>query len=174
MTSTNSSLIQRGLGAAQRTIQALQFTAPLATRLLVGITFFYTGHGKLQNLDRTALFFSDLGIPFPGANAIFISSLEFFGGICLMLGLGTRVFAALLSSTMVVALLTADKDTLVSKFPADLTDVSPVVLLLFLVWLVLYGGGAASLDRLISRLFKRKESKEFSVSTNNIVSRSAA
>lgn len=50
-----------------------------------------------------------------------------------MAGLRTRVFAALLSSTMVVVLLTADREGLVSKFPADLTDVSAVVLLLFLI-----------------------------------------
>lgn len=147
---------RRSLDLASRIIRSLQFAAPLLTRLVVGITFFYTGHGKLQNLDRTASFFSDLGIPFPAANALFISSLEFFGGICLMAGLGTRVFAALLSSTMVVALLTADKDSFVSKFPADLTDVSPVVLLLFLIWLVLYGAGSVSLDRLIARFWNRR------------------
>jgi putative oxidoreductase len=153
----NGNPLERSLTFASSAAQSLQFAAPLLTRLVVGITFFYTGHGKLQNLDRTASFFADLGIPFPGANAVFISSLEFFGGICLMAGLGTRVFAALLSSTMVVALLAADKESLISKFPADLTDVSPVVLLLFLVWLVLYGPGRLSLDSLI-RLLRRRSS----------------
>ena len=145
-----------GIGRAIAVLQSLQFAAPLLTRLVVGITFFYTGHGKLQNLDRTASFFADLGIPFPGANAVFISSLEFFGAICLMAGLGTRIFAALLSSTMVVALLTADRENLVSKFPADLTDVSPVVLLMFLIWLVLYGPGRISMDWLIGWLLSRR------------------
>ena len=73
-----------------------------------------------------------------------------------MAGMGTRVFAALLSSTMVVALLTADKESLISKFPADLTDVSPAVLLLFLIWLVLYGPGSISVDLLIGRLLRRR------------------
>jgi len=155
--SLNSNLIRRGSTVVTKTVESLQFAAPLLTRLVVGITFYYTGHGKLENLDRTASFFSDLGIPFPAANAIFISSLEFFGGICLLLGLGTRVFSALLSSTMIVALITADKDTLMGKFPADLTDVSSFVLLLFLIWLVLYGAGAVSLDRLIGYLAKRKK-----------------
>jgi len=154
--STNKTRLERGLDLASSAIQSLQFAAPLLTRLVVGIAFFYTGQGKLQNLDRTASFFTDLGIPFAGANAVFISSLEFFGGICLMAGLGTRVFAALLSSTMVVALLTADKESLISKFPADLTDVSPAVLLLFLIWLVLYGPGSISVDLLIGRLLRRR------------------
>ena len=152
---SNPGLIRRTIDTVSKLLGTLQFAAPLITRLLVGITFFYTGRGKLMNLDRTTAFFADLGIPFPGANAIFISSLEFFGGICLMLGFGTRIFAALLSSTMIVALLTADKDSFVSKFPAELTDVSPVVLLTFLVWLVLYGAGSFSLDNLVSRLVKR-------------------
>jgi putative oxidoreductase len=139
-------LIQRGLTAASGLTSTLQFAAPLLTRLLVGITFFYTGQGKLQNLDRTTAFFADLGIPFASANALFISSLELVGGICLMLGLGTRIFSLLLSSTMIVALLTADKASFLGKFPAELTDVSPVVLLVFLIWLALYGPGRASLD----------------------------
>ena len=153
-------LITRILNTSKRAAEALQFAAPLLTRLMVGATFFYTGRGKLANFDRTAAFFTDLGIPFPWANAAFISSLEFFGGICLILGLGTRVFAALLSSTMVVALLTADKHNLIAKFPAELTDVSPVVLLLFLVWLVLYGAGSGSLDRVLGHVLNRKKPQQ--------------
>ena len=148
---TQRNLIQRGLAKASGITSALQFAAPLLTRLLVGITFFYTGQGKLQNLDRTATFFADLGIPFAAANALFTSSLEFIGGICLMLGLGTRIFSLLLSSTMIVALLTADKANFIAKFPAELTDVSPVVLLTLLVWLLLYGPGRLSIDRLLAR-----------------------
>lgn len=147
--------IQRGMDAISRIVERLQFSAPLLTRLLVGVTFFYTGRGKLANLDRTIGFFTDLGIPFPAANAIFISGLEFIGGICLILGVGTRVFAALLSSTMVVALMTAEKDTFVSKFPAELTDdVGPVVLLVLLGWLVLHGPGVASIDRIVNRWWR--------------------
>ncbi len=159
-------LFQRASQGVSRFGNALQFAAPLLTRLMVGITFFYTGLGKLQNLDRTASFFSDLGIPFPGANAIFISSLEFIGGLGLIAGLGTRIFAALLSSTMVVALLTADKETFVSKFPADLTEVAPAVLLLLLFWLMLYGPGAASLDRLIRYLVRRRKGDEPAIGKN--------
>lgn len=122
MTNQSPNLIQRAMDVIPRALESLQFAAPLLTRLLVGITFFYTGQGKLQNLDRTVSFFADQGIPFPAANAVFISSLEFFGGICLILGLGTRIFSALLSSTMVVALLTADKESFASKFPAELTE----------------------------------------------------
>jgi len=148
-------LLDRCWNTVSKTTGALQFAPPLLTRLVIGVTFFYTGQGKLQNLDRTISFFGNLGIPFPAANAIFISSLEMIGGICLVLGLGTRLFAALLSSTMVVALMTADRESLIGKFPAELTDVAPVMLLLFLIWLALYGAGTVSLDRHLGRLFRR-------------------
>lgn len=151
--------LEAALGRGARVLAALQFAAPLLTRLLVGITFFYTGQGKLHNLDRTTAFFAGLGIPFPAANAHFIGALEFFGGACLVLGLGTRLFSGLLTCSMVVALLTADRETLVAKLPADVTDVSSAVLLLFLIWLVLYGPGVLSADYLIGRALSRKEEK---------------
>ena len=167
-------LVQRSVNYASGVVDKLQFLAPLLTRLVVGITFFYTGKGKLANLDRTTAFFSDLGIPFPAANALFISSLELIGGLCLMFGFGTRIFAALLSSTMVVALLTADKDSLITKFPAELTDVAPVVLLLFLTWLVLYGAGAASVDAMIRRWWNRRQQSVTQTDDSRSAMRSAA
>jgi len=112
------------------------------------------GNGKLHHLDKVTGFFTDLGIPFPGANAAFISGLELIGGIGLVLGLGTRIFAGLLSCTMLVAVLTADRDTFVQKFNADvstITDVTSFVYLLFLIWLVLYGPGPVSIDRFLSK-----------------------
>ena len=63
-------------------------------------------------MERTVGFFTDLGIPFPAANAAFIARLEFYGGMLLIVGLGTRIVASLLGSTMVVALMTADKEAL--------------------------------------------------------------
>ena len=86
----------------------------------------------------------------PTANAAFISTLELVGGICLMLGLGTRLFAALLSCTMVVAILTADWKDFTAAFSSSdkgLLDVTPVPFLLFLLWLVAFGAGKISVDR---------------------------
>jgi len=75
--------------------------------------------------------------------------------MCLILGVGTRIVACLLSGSMVVALLTADKQTFIDKFPADLTDVVPFVYLMFLVWLVLTGPGPVSIDRWVSKWLGR-------------------
>ncbi len=135
-------------------LAALAWIAPLATRLVIGYALHVTGHGKLSNLAKVTEFFGSLGIPFPHANAVFVSTLEFVGGLCLIIGLGTRFFAFLLSCSLLVAVLTADRDTFVQKFPADLTDVTSFTFLLFLVWLVLYGPGLISIDHWIARRFK--------------------
>jgi len=149
------SAIQRAASLGLTITGATAFLAPLLTRLVIGQAFYYTGHGKLQNFDRTVSFFTDLGIPFPAINAGFVSMIEFVGGICLILGLGTRIFSFLLSGSMVVALLTADKQSFIDKFPADITDVTPFVYLMLLIWLVLYGAGPVSLDRILNRWLRR-------------------
>jgi len=143
--------IQRLAALGLRITSALAFIAPLLTRLVIGMGLHFTGDGKLKNLDRTTGFFSDLGIPFPHANAVFVSLLEFVGGLCIALGLGTRIFAALCSCTLTVAVLTADRGTFVEKFPADLTDVASFTYLLFLLWLVFYGPGPVSIDYFLSK-----------------------
>jgi putative oxidoreductase len=126
----------------------------------MGQTFFLTGRGKLENFPRTVEFFTGLGIPMPELNAAFVSRLEFYGGMLLIVGLATLV-AAGLASTMVVALMTADKQTFLDALrgtgDSGLTDVTPFVYLLFLGWLVLAGPGAASLDRLLFNRFTADE-----------------
>ena len=159
-TSSQKRIAELGLKVAS----ALSFLAPLLTRLVVGQAFFLTGRGKWQHFENTVTFFTELGIPFPELNAAFVASLELAGGICLILGLFTRFMSAGLLSTMVVALLTADKERFLESWSpsSDIgpLDVSPFAFLLFLLWLTLYGPGAVSLDALLKRwlgLGSRKE-----------------
>ena len=151
----NETLPGRAARIGLRIAAVLAFLPPLLTRLVIGHAYFLTGGGKLENFERTVAFFADLGIPFPELNAAFVARLEYYGGILLVLGLGTRLVAGLLSTTMVVALLTADRQTFLSALAgsgeAGPTDVAAFVFLLFLVWLVVYGPGWLSLDRLIAR-----------------------
>jgi putative oxidoreductase len=150
--------IQKAAKLGLKIAAALAFLAPLATRLVVGWAFYLTGSGKWAHFDNTVTFFTELGIPFPQANAAFVSSLELVGGICLILGLFTRLMAAGLASTMVVALLTADKARFVESWrtasEVSPTDISAFVFLLFFGWLALYGPGLLSLDRLLVRWLK--------------------
>jgi putative oxidoreductase len=148
-------VISRASAWAARLLQRLAFLPPLLTRLVIGYAFFLTGRGKLQNLENTVTFFRDLGIPLPELNAAFVSRLEYYGGMLLIAGLLTRVVAALLGSTMIVALLTADKENFLRALSGaaevGLTDVTPVVFGMFLLWLLVYGPGALSLDTLLAR-----------------------
>ena len=149
-------LVRRLHAAAIGFLERLAFAAPLATRVVVGFTFMHTGWGKLHNFQRTVEFFTSLGIPFPAANAGFVSTLELVGGVLLIAGLGTRLFAAALSGSMVVALLTADKQAFLASWSSTSettpTDVASFTMLLFLLWLALLGPGKVSLDHLVFRL----------------------
>jgi len=151
MAEANEGVLQRLAGLGLRVAASLAFLAPLLTRLVIGSAFHFTGDGKLHNLDRTTQFFSSLGIPFPHFNAIFIASLEFVGGLYLVFGVASRIFAGLLSCSMLVALITSDGKEWLQKFSADITDVTSFTYLLFLIWLVLYGPGPVSIDKLLSK-----------------------
>src|SRR5262249_59481869 len=97
-------------------------------------------------------FFHDIRMPFPQANAAFVSTLELVGGTCIIVGLLTRVMSGLLASTMVVALLTADKEQFLKSLDpsSDVSpmDISSLVFLMLFAWLVLYRPGRPSLGTL--------------------------
>src|SRR5271167_4075273 len=90
----------------------LQSPFLLAVRLYWGWQFAQTGWGKLHNIEKITGFFASLNIPFPAANAHFVSTLEFAGGILLILGLGSRLISLFLACSMSVAYWTADHDAL--------------------------------------------------------------
>lgn len=148
-------IIRRASAFVLKLLGFVDFVPGLLTRLVVGFAFYDSGGGKLKNMENTISFFTDLGIPFPELNAAFVARLEYYGGMLLLAGVLTRVVALLLSSTMIVALLTADRDTFVGAFTRSsdvgLSDVAPFVLGVFLSWLVVKGPGALSLDALIKR-----------------------
>jgi len=138
-----------------RVASALAFLAPLLTRITVGYAFFLTGRGKLSNLETFAGYLKELGVPFASAQAPFVAGLEFVGGICLVIGLLTRLMSLGLLSTMVVALLTAEREGFLQSWAptGDVgpLDIDPWVFILLLSWLVLQGPGLLSLDAPLSR-----------------------
>jgi putative oxidoreductase len=146
----------RPMSVASRFAQAttvLQPFAPLVARLVVGEAFVFTGLGKWKNLDTPTALFTQIGIPAPHVSAGFIATLELVGGACLVLGLGTRVFSLLLSASMVVALMTADRQDFLSAFDPNaikgFMDVTPIPFLIPLLWLVGFGPGPISVDRVL-------------------------
>src|SRR5277367_2096407 len=69
----------------------LQSPFLLAVRLYWGWQLMQSGWGKLHHLDRVTDFFTSLNLPMPGFTATCVSGLEFFGGLLLILGLGSRL-----------------------------------------------------------------------------------
>jgi putative oxidoreductase len=138
--------------------EKLAFIAPLATRIVIGLAFFRTGTGKFRHFDNVVGFFQGLGIPLPAFHAGLVASMETFGGIALILGLFTRFFAAGLSITMVVALMTADTAAFLASWGSagetSPTDITSFVFLLFLVWLIFFGAGKVSLDALLRKVLR--------------------
>lgn len=127
----------------------------LAVRLYWGWQFVQTGWGKLQNQAKVVDFFTSLNIPFPAFNAHFVSGLEFFGGVLLMLGLASRPIAFLLTCSMFVAFWTASREALFSIFsdPEKFYGADPYPFLFAAIVILAFGPGMFSLDALIERRF---------------------
>lgn len=125
------------------------WAGPLAARLVVGYVFMLTGWGKLENLPQMIENFRGWGIPYPEILTPFVSGVECFGGIALMMGLCTRVAGGALAVVMVVAIMSAkwaDVDSLETLFGFE--EASYFVIFF---WLAVVGAGKASLDHCISR-----------------------
>ncbi len=133
----------------------LQHPFLLFVRLYWGIQLMQSGWGKLHNLDKVTDFFTSLGLPAPGFTATAISSLEFFGGLLLAIGLFSRLISLVLTVNMLMAYITADKEALHSIFsdPDKFTAAAPYVFLIASVIVFLFGPGCFSVDWLAGRFF---------------------
>jgi putative oxidoreductase len=130
----------------------------LAVRLYWGWQFVQTGWGKMHNIGKIVAFFASLNIPFPSANAHFVSGLEFFGGILLILGLATRFTGLLLAGNMLVAYWTADHEALVSFFsdPGKFYAADPYTFLFASLIVLIFGAGLFSVDALLKKYNESK------------------
>jgi putative oxidoreductase len=137
----------------QALISRLQSPFLLMVRLYWGWQFIQTGWGKLHHLDKISGFFASLNIPFPSGSAHFVASLEFVGGILLILGLGSRLIGLLLTANMLVAYWTADRDALFSVFsdPGKFYVADPYTFLFASVMVLVFGAGLISLDAILTK-----------------------
>jgi putative oxidoreductase len=127
----------------------------LIVRLYWGVQMAQTGWGKLHSLGRVTDFFTTLGIPAPGVNAVFIATLEFVGGILFALGLGSRLIALLFVGDMIVAYYAADREALLSFFssPDKFAAATPFVFLVASLIVLIFGPGKYSLDAILAKRF---------------------
>lgn len=133
----------------RRVARHLAWLAPLFARITVGWVFLWSGWGKLHGLPKITENFASWGIPWPEVLAPFVSGVEFFGGLFLLLGLLTRISAGALGITMIVAIKSAkwaDVDSLETLLGFDEFE----YLALFL-WLAIAGPGVISVDHWLEK-----------------------
>lgn len=145
-------------GRFKHTASRLQSPFLLVIRLYWGWQFAQTGWGKLQHLSHVTQFFASLGIPAPGVLAPCIATLEFVGGILLILGLASRIIGLLLTLNMITAYLTTEQTAIHSIFsdPGKFYNADPFTFLFVSLIVLVFGAGAFSLDFL---LFRRKNDR---------------
>jgi len=133
---------------------SLQSPFLLIVRLYWGWQLAQSGWGKLHNIDKVTEFFTSLGLPAPGLTAHFIASLEFVGGVLLILGLASRLIAVALTINMIVAFIIADHDALMSIFsdPDKFYAAAPYTFLFASLLVLIFGPGLFSVDAVIGKL----------------------
>jgi putative oxidoreductase len=130
-----------------RVARHLQWLAPLVARIVVSWVFLWTGWGKLTHLPLVTENFGLWGVPAPEILAPFVSGVEFFGGILLLLGLLTRISAGALGVVMIVAVKVAQWDDVDSL--QTFLGLEEIIYLAIFVWLAIAGAGSVSVDRLL-------------------------
>jgi len=147
--------IRKLYGSAVNAASLLHSPFLLAVRLYWGWQLIQSGWGKLHNLPKVTEFFTSLGLPMPGLMAVFISCVEFFGGIFFALGLLSRLTALILTVNMIMAYVIADREALLSFLsdPDKFAAAAPFVFLVASVIVLIFGPGKISLDSLLLRRY---------------------
>jgi putative oxidoreductase len=137
-------------------VSYLQSPFLLVVRLYWGWQLMQSGWGKLHHLDKVTDFFTSLNLPAPGVTAHFVSGLELFGGLLLILGLGSRLIGLILSVNMLVAYWTADRDALFAVFsdPGKFYNADPYTFLFASAMVLVFGAGLFSVDALLKKRYR--------------------
>jgi putative oxidoreductase len=133
-----------------------QWLGPLIARLAVGLLFFLSGRGKLFVPKRREQMRETLvaaGIPFASLNVLFVSIVEFMGGLLLILGALTPLACVMLGGVMVVASATSAIKTIkappILDWLSEFLYLPEVLYLVVLFWLFVSGPGWFSIDHLV-------------------------
>jgi putative oxidoreductase len=123
----------------------------LLVRLCLAAVFIPSGWGKLHDLSKVTGFFTELGIPWPHANAGVVAVSEFGCGVLLLAGALSRLAAIPLIVSMTIAIITARRGDVHGV--ADLFALDELIYLALAVVVLVLGAGAISADGLIARRF---------------------
>ena len=136
-------------------VSYLQSPFLLLIRLYWGWQLVQSGWGKLHHLSNVGEYFATLGLPMPAQMAVFISCVEFFGGIFLALGLASRITGLVLTVNLTMAYVIGDREALLSFFsdPDKFIAAAPFAFLMVALIVLIFGAGKVSADTAIAFLF---------------------
>lgn len=118
----------------------------LAIRLALAYGFSEPAILKMNNIDETIVWFTEVSIPFPAFVTYMVTGFESIGIILLIMGLFTRYISILLSMVMLGAIFFVH---LPNGFSVANNGVEiPLYYFTFFMILISYGAGRYSLDRL--------------------------
>lgn len=127
----------------------------LLGRLFLGAIFVNSGFGKLLALGAFATSLESRGVPAAQVMAVVAASVEFFGGLLIIIGLQTRAAAVLLIVFVVIATLLAHRYWDFTDAAARRTQESQffknVAILGGLVLLIASGAGRYAVDSMLRR-----------------------
>src|SRR5271170_6985533 len=146
----------------------------LLLRFMAGGVFFWEGLLKFVYVNQGVGRFTKLGIPFPHQTATFVGCLEIVGGLLLLTGLMTRLIAIPFIIEMIVAVLTTKISLYLGTSPLPLPPALPQVgfwavlheirsdyaQILTFIFLLINGPGKWSLDAVLLRKWRKRDSSE--------------
>jgi putative oxidoreductase len=143
-------------------VSYLQSPFLVFVRLYWGWQLAQSGWGKLHHLSDVGEYFATLGLPMPAHMAVFIASIEFFGGIFLALGLASRVTGLVLTVNLIMAYVIGDREALLSFFsdPDKFIAAAPFAFLMVSLIVLIFGAGKLSADVAITFFFGSKRMKQ--------------
>jgi putative oxidoreductase len=136
-------------------VSYLQSPFFLLVRLYWGWQLAQSGWGKLHHLSNVGEYFATLGLPMPARMAVFIASVEFFGGIFLALGLASRITGLVLTVNLTMAYVIGDREALLPFLsdPDKFIAAAPFAFLIVALIVLIFGAGRISADTAIAFLF---------------------
>lgn len=141
----------------------------LLARVSMGLFFAISGWNKLFTVAHWKGLLSAMiatGLPFPKFMALFLASVEFYGGSLLTIGFMSTFWAIALAFAMIVAIVTVEIPFVIPPGlgPLDWLDwflyLPQVLYVLIFLWLIIKGPGPYSVDAIIARKLGVDKDKE--------------